>query len=101
MAQTGAVVHVVGAEQRPEHFLQQVVVFVGGLGAAVDSHGIRAIAFVDFHQSVGDDSRELIPGGFAPFDRAGSKAWVAFARIQSAAFLQRIAPESGSRASGW
>jgi hypothetical protein len=39
MAQARAVVDVVGAEERPEQLLQQVVVFVGGLGAAVDRHG--------------------------------------------------------------
>ena len=66
MTETGAVVHVVGAEQRPEHLLQQVVVFVGGLGAAVDGHGIRAVALVDLYQPISNIIQGFIPGNFAP-----------------------------------
>jgi hypothetical protein len=61
-----AVVHVVGAEQRAPHLLQQVIVFVGCLGAAVDCHRIRAVAPVDLDQLVGSEVEGGVPIGFDP-----------------------------------
>ena len=69
MAQARAVIDVVGAEQRAEKLLQQVVVFVGRLGAAVDRHGVGAIALVNLDQAVGGVIERLVPGDLAPLDR--------------------------------
>ena len=77
VAEARAMVDVVRAKQRTIHLLQQIVVFVGGLGTAVNSHGIRAIAAVDLDQPIGDEIQGLVPGGLAatPSDRKpGSRA---------------------------
>ena len=66
MAQAGAVIDVVGAEQGAEHLLQQVVVFVGGFGAAVHRQRLRAIPPVDLHQPVGHVIQRLVPAHLAP-----------------------------------
>ena len=75
VAQARAVIDVVGAEQRAEHLLQQVVVFVGGLGAAVHRQRVRAIAPVNLHQPVGDVDPALHPR-MTSRHSARSKAWV-------------------------
>ena len=66
VAQARAVVDVVGAKQRAEQFLQKVIVLVGGLGAAVDRHGVGAVALVDLDQAVGGVVERLVPRDFAP-----------------------------------
>jgi len=57
---------VVGAEERAEQLLQQVVVLVGGLGAGVGCQGVGAIPPVDIYQAVGDGIQGFIPGDRAP-----------------------------------
>ena len=66
MAQACAMIHVVGAEQRPEHLLKQVVVLVGGFGTAIDGHGVRAIALVDLDEMIGNEVEGSVPIGFHP-----------------------------------
>ena len=41
MAQAGAVINIIGAEYRSEQLLQQVIILIGGFGAAVKRHGLR------------------------------------------------------------
>src|SRR5215208_3663094 len=66
MAQTSAVIDVVAAEQCAEKFLQQVVVFVGRLGATVNCHGVGPIALVNLAQAVRAVIKSFVPRNFAP-----------------------------------
>src|SRR5262245_53013388 len=59
-------IDVITAEQHAEKFLQQVVVLVGGLGAAVNRHGVGAVALVNFHHSISRIIESLVPRNFAP-----------------------------------
>ena len=66
MAQAGAVIHVIGAEQGAEQLLQEIVVLVGCLGAAVDRHGVCAIALENLDQPAGGVIEGLVPRDLAP-----------------------------------
>ena len=86
-------INVVGAEQRAEHFLHQVVVFVGGFGAAVDRQGVGAVALIDLDEAVCDILESFIPGDLAPLGQI--KCLGAFAR-----FLRRFPNERCGHALG-
>src|SRR5215475_3925407 len=66
MAQASAVIDVVGAKKRAEKLLQEIVVFVGCLGAAVYRHGIGAVALENLDESAGGIIEGLVPGDLAP-----------------------------------
>src|SRR5215468_1153863 len=61
-----AVFDVVGAKKRAEKLLQEIVVFVGCLGAAVYRHGIGAVALENLDESAGGIIEGLVPGDLAP-----------------------------------
>ncbi len=87
VAKARAMVNVVGAEERAVHLLQEVVVLVGGLGAAVDGHGVRTVAPVDLHQAICRIVQRLVPRDFAPR--------VAFKGLRAAARLLRRLADQG------
>ncbi len=66
MAQSGAVIDVIAAEQRAKQLLQEIVVFVGCLGAAVDRHRIGAIPLVNLDQPLSGIIEGLVPRYLAP-----------------------------------
>src|SRR5262245_23586534 len=66
MAQAGAVIDVVGAKQRAEKFLQEVVVFVGRLGATINRHRTGAVALVNLYHSIGGVIESLVTRNFPP-----------------------------------
>ena len=66
MAEAGAVVDVVGAEDDAGEFLEEVVVLVEALGGAVDGEGVGAVGVADLGQATGDVVEGLVPGGAAP-----------------------------------
>ena len=59
-------IDVIAAEQRAKQFLQEIVVFVGCLGAAVDRHRVGAIALVNLDQPLSGIIERLVPGCLAP-----------------------------------
>ena len=71
VTETRAVVHVIGAEQGAPHLLQQVIIFIRGLGTAVDRHRVRAVAPVDLDQLVGGEVEGGVPIGFDPVPVVG------------------------------
>ena len=82
VAQAGAVIDVIGAEQRAEKLLQEIVVLVGCLGAAVDRQGVGAVALVNLDQPIGSVIERLVPRDLAPLiaieglcARAGRLRW--------------------------
>ena len=66
MAEAGAVVDVVGAEDDAGEFLEEVVVLVEALGGAVDGEGVGAVGVADLGQATGNVVEGLVPGGAAP-----------------------------------
>ena len=73
MAKTRAVIHIVRAEQGAVHFLQEIVVFVGRFGAAIDCHRIGAIALINAHKVVGNKIQGGFPVGLHPVPIAGEQ----------------------------
>ena len=66
MAKAGAMIDVVGSQQRAHHLLEEVGVFVGRFGAGVGGDGVAALIFDDAHQFVGHQIQRFIPTGFPP-----------------------------------
>src|SRR5262249_45564068 len=66
MTQPGAVIDVVRAKYRAEKLLQEIVVLVSCLGAAVNCHSVGAIALENLDQSAGGIIEGLVPGDLAP-----------------------------------
>ena len=59
-------IDVIAAEQRAEKLLQKIIVLVGCLGAAVNRHGVGAVALVNLDQPVGSVIERLVPRDLAP-----------------------------------
>ncbi len=74
VAKSCAMVHVVGAEQGAVHFLQEVIVFVRGFGAAIDRHRVGAVAVVNAGKVIGGDVECGVPVGFDPIGE--SRDWM-------------------------
>ena len=66
VAEAGAVVDVVGAEDDAGEFLEEVVVLVEALGGAVDGEGVGAVGVADLGEAAGDVVEGFVPGGAAP-----------------------------------
>ncbi len=67
MAQPGAVIDVIGAEERAIELLQHVIVLVGGFGADIHRQRLRSIPAVDLDQPVSHQIQRLVPRDRAPF----------------------------------
>ncbi len=63
VAQTGAVVDVVGADDDPHELLYEVVLLVGGAGRGDRRHGVRAARLDGGPQAPGDMGQRLVPAG--------------------------------------
>lgn len=63
VAQAGAVIHVVGGKLPAHEFLEQVVVFVGGLGRGEPSQRIAAMLCLDGTKALGHQGDRLLPTG--------------------------------------
>jgi uncharacterized protein with ACT and thioredoxin-like domain len=67
VAQAGAVINIVRAKRCMDQLFKQVVILIGGFGAAIESHCLRAIAPVDLHHAVGSVIKRFIPADRLPF----------------------------------
>ncbi len=72
VAETGAVINVVGAEPRAEELLEDVVLLVGALGALEDRERAAAMRVVEPAQLLGGEIERFLPGGFA---EGGEPVW--------------------------
>ena len=63
VAQAGAVIHVVGGKLPAHEFLEQVVVFVGGLGRGEPRQRIAAMLCLDGAKTLGHQGDRLLPAG--------------------------------------
>src|SRR5262245_25454466 len=71
-------VDIVGADHRADVLLQQVVVFVGRLGAGVGGDAVGAVAAANVQQVAGDQIERLVPTGLAPIVGIGGRSALAW-----------------------
>jgi len=64
MSETGAVVHIVGADGRSGKLLRQIVLFIGNLGRYQHPDTVRTMGLYDRLELVGGKTNRLIPSGF-------------------------------------
>ena len=62
VAETGAIVDVVGAENGADKFLEEIVVLVGGLGAGVAGQGIATVGIAQGGEARRDEVQRGVPG---------------------------------------
>jgi hypothetical protein len=66
VAQTGAVVNIVGDQHRPDHLLQQIIFFIGGFSAGKCSDAVAPVAKHNLGQLTANQLKGFVPCGFAP-----------------------------------
>ena len=65
MAESGAAVHILGAQNARE-LLNQVVLLVGALGGGKEADAVRTILLQGSDQTLGHQIQGLLPGYFGP-----------------------------------
>ena len=69
MTQSGTVIDIIGLEDSPYKFLEDVVIFVGRFGAGIGGDRISAVIADNPYQLIGHIVKCFIPTGFTPFGR--------------------------------
>src|SRR5665647_1155928 len=62
MAKSGAMIHIVCADSRPDKLLKQVIIFIGNFGAGKPHNSVRSKFFFDIYYLIRHQTQCLIPG---------------------------------------
>ena len=78
MAEPCAIIYIIVAEDYPDKFLKDVIIFVGALCRGVSRQGLGAMGCLNRGKTIGDQCQCLIPAGLdkfpVVFDERGGEA---------------------------